>query len=647
MSTPLERLTECLGDLSNWLYVGGDHNLASENRWKLLIGKREYPAHECFCICGHYIENQCYIQNKKNPTDILVIGTVCVNRFMNKIKVCFSCGAEHKNRVTTLCDICRKGRRRKDLTSCPNCRWVYDRSISHSCEDVITCDKCAIKYIGGHTCPESIISCDKCFIDVKRNHICASNYLTNVITGGKYKGAKLGDIIIIDFDHVKTLEVYKHQSSFIDKVVTFKYFITQWDIKSKELCPDCCFICWPWHDCIGRILWKHGSEGECWGDLLARCPEEFKKMSIKYPILLPYIDAEPVWERKRDCAVCLLSVRMSKHNCDRFLYQVDERTDEMWGDRLKLDPTCAPIRHIGYVQEVLKYGLFMKVWSSAPRIECTKCFLDVREGHKCRGHLLLQTDKLYNNGVVGDILKKEPLYAKSEYLNRVLKSKYFDKWVSTPPEYCLDCFLFKGVHKCNGSILHTRINGVRIGDLLKNGTIFDDEFINEVRDSDYFFKYWELEPIIDCPDCFLSVGLNHKCMTQVLFRLRKRGKYAGYLYGDILKLNPKIIKLRGDELLYKNELLKSKLFNKWIVYPPVLCLKCFLTVSPIHKCRDELWLPFESGKYAGKRWGDILLSNPGYIAWTLEKFYLSNKSLTDYIIAVSNCNEFAKKWIKC
>lgn len=52
------------------------------------------PAHQEYCICGHDVEKNCYIQHKVNKDLVLVVGIECIKKVMEKknyLKRCIRC----------------------------------------------------------------------------------------------------------------------------------------------------------------------------------------------------------------------------------------------------------------------------------------------------------------------------------------------------------------------------------------------------------------------------------------------------------------------------------------------------------------------------------------------------------------------------
>lgn len=91
---------------SNWKYCGGrnGHHL---NYFKLCFKHDKLPEIETNCVCGHHIEENCYITDGK---EILVLGNCCIKKFIPKSsRTCENCGEPHKNRIVNRCNDCRKG----------------------------------------------------------------------------------------------------------------------------------------------------------------------------------------------------------------------------------------------------------------------------------------------------------------------------------------------------------------------------------------------------------------------------------------------------------------------------------------------------------------------------------------------------------
>ena len=108
-------------DLKNWEYAGGDGISTSYNNKDILVlsGERKYSYQRGItpyimtkirkenCPCGSVIKNNMYIQNKKDPSKIIVVGNICIKKYMNKFRHCSECGSVHKNTKNNICNGCR------------------------------------------------------------------------------------------------------------------------------------------------------------------------------------------------------------------------------------------------------------------------------------------------------------------------------------------------------------------------------------------------------------------------------------------------------------------------------------------------------------------------------------------------------------
>ena len=94
----------------NWIYVGGDYNehLKYFEMVSKSYGWDKKPKHKEYCICGHYIEKNCYIYNK-STNKLKIIGIECINKFKLNGRTCDICGEKHKNRIVNRCNDCRYG----------------------------------------------------------------------------------------------------------------------------------------------------------------------------------------------------------------------------------------------------------------------------------------------------------------------------------------------------------------------------------------------------------------------------------------------------------------------------------------------------------------------------------------------------------
>ena len=91
---------------SNWKYCGGNRG-RHLNYFQLCCKNEDLPDQVNECVCGHFIEENCYITDGKR---ILVLGNCCVKKFISKsMRTCEKCGKPHKNRVVNRCNNCRIG----------------------------------------------------------------------------------------------------------------------------------------------------------------------------------------------------------------------------------------------------------------------------------------------------------------------------------------------------------------------------------------------------------------------------------------------------------------------------------------------------------------------------------------------------------
>lgn len=91
---------------SNWKYCGGRIG-RHLNYFKLCCKNDDLPDEVNECVCGHHIDENCYITDGAR---ILVLGNCCIKKFIPKSsRTCEDCGEPHKNRVVNRCNNCRKG----------------------------------------------------------------------------------------------------------------------------------------------------------------------------------------------------------------------------------------------------------------------------------------------------------------------------------------------------------------------------------------------------------------------------------------------------------------------------------------------------------------------------------------------------------
>ena len=91
----------------NWKYCGGSSKGRHLNYFRLSCPEDDLPPRASECVCGHSIQENCYITNGE---EILVLGNCCIKKFIPKsTRTCEKCGASHKNRIVNRCNDCRKG----------------------------------------------------------------------------------------------------------------------------------------------------------------------------------------------------------------------------------------------------------------------------------------------------------------------------------------------------------------------------------------------------------------------------------------------------------------------------------------------------------------------------------------------------------
>jgi len=92
-----------------WRYCGGNQG-RHYRYFKNFFNNVELPEQEYNCVCGHHIQENCYITNDE---DLLVLGNCCIKRFLpneTSCRTCQICKKPHKNRKDNLCHNCRKKR---------------------------------------------------------------------------------------------------------------------------------------------------------------------------------------------------------------------------------------------------------------------------------------------------------------------------------------------------------------------------------------------------------------------------------------------------------------------------------------------------------------------------------------------------------
>jgi hypothetical protein len=92
---------------NDFKYAGGNMQQNHRNYYKLVYKTDRYPPHKDNCICGHKINENCYITNSET---ILTVGNCCIKKFIPKSgRTCEICSKPHKNRIVNRCNTCRFG----------------------------------------------------------------------------------------------------------------------------------------------------------------------------------------------------------------------------------------------------------------------------------------------------------------------------------------------------------------------------------------------------------------------------------------------------------------------------------------------------------------------------------------------------------
>jgi hypothetical protein len=100
--------------LENYVYCGGarDSRQSHANYFLLFFDgdPPPYPDHEETCVCDHYIKENCYITDKRDKKNCLVVlGNCCIKRFIPASgRTCSECGDPHQNRRDNYCADCRE-----------------------------------------------------------------------------------------------------------------------------------------------------------------------------------------------------------------------------------------------------------------------------------------------------------------------------------------------------------------------------------------------------------------------------------------------------------------------------------------------------------------------------------------------------------
>ena len=135
---------------SECVYVGGNRG-SHHNYFKLKsrTQRMRRPSEVGMCLCGHYIEEQCYIRHKQSGR-MLVVGNHCVKRFKKRVvRTCEAlvdgkrCGGAHRNFSVDLCNTHKRGgychiclrKLGEDETMCIQCKLISKSSRKRNREE--------------------------------------------------------------------------------------------------------------------------------------------------------------------------------------------------------------------------------------------------------------------------------------------------------------------------------------------------------------------------------------------------------------------------------------------------------------------------------------------------------------------------------
>jgi hypothetical protein len=96
--------------INNFKYWGGNKG-SHFNYWELVRASINRPPKKNYCICDHYIQENCYVVDKRDKNKIVVVGNCCIKRFLkkeNQGRTCERCEKPHKNSKDNFCKECRK-----------------------------------------------------------------------------------------------------------------------------------------------------------------------------------------------------------------------------------------------------------------------------------------------------------------------------------------------------------------------------------------------------------------------------------------------------------------------------------------------------------------------------------------------------------
>jgi len=127
---------------TNYIYYGGDKG-SHLTYWNMATARKniEKPPHTTKCLCGHQIQENCYIKHIKTGK-ILVCGNCCIKRFLpteQRGRTCDRCQKPHRNRNINLCNECKV-----EWHNCEICAKLCSKECGNLCFECRTrpCEVC-------------------------------------------------------------------------------------------------------------------------------------------------------------------------------------------------------------------------------------------------------------------------------------------------------------------------------------------------------------------------------------------------------------------------------------------------------------------------------------------------------------------------
>jgi hypothetical protein len=122
--------------LTIYKYTGGDGNRLKDDDdrdsqqdahiayWVQTRGLwSKYPDWVNACICGHWIQENCYVVNINDDNKLIPLGNCCIKRFLGDKsgRTCDKCEAPHVNRKYNLCNKCKPQSGQNKCEKCNEC----------------------------------------------------------------------------------------------------------------------------------------------------------------------------------------------------------------------------------------------------------------------------------------------------------------------------------------------------------------------------------------------------------------------------------------------------------------------------------------------------------------------------------------------